>query len=127
MIDGTACVSNRYRSSLARSRSSLCRTAASFFLAVVKMTAAAQKIAAHRLRLKSAYNKIPPGRDTAISTMLKRDPSTATIHMTPGGDFDILNASHNGTAYNSQTPNPRGIHISTSKIPTVSRMMKLEQ
>jgi hypothetical protein len=94
---------------------------------VLKITAEAQRIAAHRLRLNSAYNKIPPGRDTAISTMLKRDPITATIHMTPGGDFDILNASHNGTAYNSQIPNPKGTQISISKIPTVSRIMKLEQ
>jgi hypothetical protein len=70
---------------------------------------------------------MPPGRDTAISTMLNRDPMTATIHMTPGGDFDILNASHNGTAYNSQIPNPKGIQISTSRIPNVSKMMKIEQ
>src|SRR5689334_1134223 len=127
MIDGTACVSSRWRSSLARNRSSLSRTAASFFLAVVNTTAAAQRIAAHRLRLNQAYSNIPPGRDTPISTTLKRAPITATNHMRRGVDFGILNASHNGTAYNSQIPNPKGIQISISKIPTVNRMMKIDQ
>src|SRR6516165_1687719 len=101
--------------------------AASFFLAVVKITAAAQRIAAHRVRLNKAYNNIPPGRDTPISRMLKREPITATTHISRGGDFDILNASHSGTAYSSQIPNPKGVKISTSKIPNVSRMMKIEQ
>jgi hypothetical protein len=62
-----------------------------------------------------------------ISRTLKRAPIAATIHMSRGGDFEILNASHNGTAYNSQIPNPKGIQISISKIPTVSRMMKIDQ
>jgi hypothetical protein len=94
---------------------------------VVNTAAAAQRIAAHRLRLNQAYSNIPPGRDMPISRTLKRDPITATTHMSRGGDFEILNASHNGIAYNSQTPNPKGVQISMSKIPNVSRMMKIEQ
>jgi hypothetical protein len=62
-----------------------------------------------------------------ISRTLKRAPMMATTHMSRGGDFENLNASHNGTAYNSQTPNPRGVRISIAKIPNVSRMMKIDE
>jgi hypothetical protein len=81
----------------------------------------------HKVRLNQAYSNIPPGSEILISARLKKAPNPAIIHIIPGGDFDILNASHNGTAYNSQTPNPRGVHISMIKIPNVSRIMKIEQ